>query len=290
MHIKYQVLAILILGGLLTACGGGEEDKKDRDPQGPTAPPPQALSPAAARPPLPADLPMGRVTRVIDGQRLELSDGQQLRLIGISVPQAGQTLHSEATAFTRDLVEGQTVGLELSTSNPSLPDQTWAYVWVGDRLLNWEIVKAGYANRDARPPLVQYDAYLIQAEKSAIQASLGIWNLQSSGIEVTNLFADAPGEDGNNLAEEYVQLGNTSGGDLSLNGYTLYDASREHIYTFGDYVLPPGQRVKIRSGCGSAAWLEVYWCADGPVWDNQQETVFVADAEGKLAAYLVRGQ
>jgi micrococcal nuclease len=59
-----------------------------------------------------------KVARVIDGDTLQLSTGETVRLIGVDTPetkdprQPVQHFGKEATAFTRQLVEGKPVHLE----------------------------------------------------------------------------------------------------------------------------------------------------------------------------------
>jgi Staphylococcal nuclease homologue len=66
----------------------------------------------------PAQSPTVLVTRVIDGDTLELSTGEKVRLIGVDTPETKdprkpvQYFGKEATAFTKQLVEGKPVRLE----------------------------------------------------------------------------------------------------------------------------------------------------------------------------------
>jgi LPXTG-motif cell wall-anchored protein len=52
------------------------------------------------------------VTRVIDGDTVELSNGEQVRLIGIDAPETGSACAATATATLRQLVERQLVRLK----------------------------------------------------------------------------------------------------------------------------------------------------------------------------------
>ena len=96
-----------------------------------------------------------RVDRVIDGDTIDVSGGRRVRLIGINTPEQGEYLYDEATAFTRDLLEGKDVGLEPGTETIDQFDRELHYVWIGDNLANYEIIRAGFANRYSIPPNTQ---------------------------------------------------------------------------------------------------------------------------------------
>src|SRR3989344_4938496 len=58
------------------------------------------------------DLITAEVTRVIDGDTLELSTGEKVRLLGINTPEKGSTNYLEAKKFTENLVLNKTVRKE----------------------------------------------------------------------------------------------------------------------------------------------------------------------------------
>ncbi len=47
----------------------------------------------------------GVVDRVIDGDTVEMSTGQTIRIIGVDTPEAGQPCYAEATAALRAMVQ-----------------------------------------------------------------------------------------------------------------------------------------------------------------------------------------
>lgn len=51
------------------------------------------------------------VSRVLDGDTVELTDGRRVRVIGIDAPETGECYADEATEYLRSLVEGQPVML-----------------------------------------------------------------------------------------------------------------------------------------------------------------------------------
>lgn len=76
----------------------------------PTTLPLTTVPPATAPPPPPAG-PGSRVVGIVDGDTLDVSSGERVRLIGIDTPEIGQCGYAEATATLRDLVGGRAVTL-----------------------------------------------------------------------------------------------------------------------------------------------------------------------------------
>jgi micrococcal nuclease len=138
-----------------------------------------------------------------------------------------------------------------------------------------------------------------EAEATAREAGTGLWACATdtaagatatatSGstdgrVRVVEVNADAPGDDNENLGEEYVVLENTGEEPLDLSGWTVSDEAA-HTYTFGDVTLDPGERVTLHTGSGTDSGESVYWGRSGAVWNNDGDTVTVRDADGDVVA------
>jgi len=86
-----------------------------------------------------------KVTRVLDGDTIEIESGERVKYLGINAPESGQPFFTEATRENERLVAGRTVALEFDVQTQDRYKRLLAYVWVGDVLVNEEIVKNGYA-------------------------------------------------------------------------------------------------------------------------------------------------
>lgn len=283
------ILIALLLIGLITAC----EPAADDNPSSPTQAPVSNGANnnfAENKPVRPADLPTAQVVDVIDGDTIELSGGRRVRLIGINTPEREEPLYDAASRFTQNLLQGQTVGLEPGVEPVDQYDRELMYVWVGDQLANYEIVRAGYASRFTVPPNIQYDAYIEQAERRAIEDQIGLWERAVATLDIIFLVWDAPGPDDENPNGEYVQIRNTSANPVSLSGYRLNDAA-SNVFIFPAFTLNAGQQINVYSGCGNDTNNALYWCAEGAVWNNSGDTAFLTDAEGKyIDHYEIEGQ
>ncbi|WP_160140963.1 thermonuclease family protein [Bacillus sp. SLBN-3] len=84
---------------------------------------------------------------------------------------------NEATEFTRDLLDGKTVYLELDTSPRDPYDRLLAYVYLEDgRMYQEVILKEGLAKIMAIKPNVKYQSQFESIEQEAKDQSLNLWS------------------------------------------------------------------------------------------------------------------
>lgn len=124
-----------------------------------------------------------RVKRVIDGDTIELEDGQKVRYIGIDTPEsvdprrAVQCFGKEASAFNRALVEGQRVRLEKDVSDTDKYGRLLRFVYLEDgTLVNERLVVEGYALASPYAPDISKKDLFAAAEIQARQAERGLWS------------------------------------------------------------------------------------------------------------------
>jgi micrococcal nuclease len=153
-------------------------------------------APAADAPRMPAGLPRARVTRVIDGDTVDVvvTVGRtRVRLIGVDTPElhggrkldrdaarsrrskaAIQALGREAAAYTRRRLLGRTIALEYDVQRHDRYGRTLAYVWLADgTLFNLELLRVGQARLMTVPPNVRHVDALRNAAREARAAGRG---------------------------------------------------------------------------------------------------------------------
>lgn len=129
------------------------------------------------------------VLRVIDGDTIEIDLGgkaTKVRLIGVDTP---ETVHPskpverfgrEASAFTKELLEGRRVTLEYDQQRTDRYGRTLAYVHYRHgkevRCANLEIVRRGYGFAYTKYPFAQEKMEAARAaEKEAREHKRGLW-------------------------------------------------------------------------------------------------------------------
>lgn len=121
------------------------------------------------------------VTRVIDGDTIELANGEKVRYIGVDTPELHhpqkevEYYAQEAYEANRRLVEGERVRLELDAEERDRYGRILAYVYVDDLMVNEWLVANGYARVATFPPNVEYAERFLQLEREARQAKVGLW-------------------------------------------------------------------------------------------------------------------
>ena len=227
----------------------------------------------------------GLVTSVIDGDTIKVDVAgveTRVRLIGMDTPETGEPFASEAKAALQTLVGGRTVRLEQDVTTIDQYGRMLAYVWVGSRMANAELLRQGLATLYTVPPNVKYTSVLQAAQDEAQAAKRGIWAAPSgSPIEVVSANYDAPGDDNFNLNAEYISFRVLVSG--TLLGYAIEDAAGHH-YDFPDRVFSAGQVFKLHTGSGTDSQTDLYWGMSSAVWNNGGDTVMVLDAQGHVVS------
>lgn len=151
--------------------------------------------PSQTQPRAPATLPSlsidveVQVLRVIDGDTIEVSlNGRSytVRYIGVDTPETvdpnrpAQPFGIEASNKNKTLVAGKTVRLEKDVSETDRYGRLLRYVYVGNILVNAELVRLGYAQVATYPPDVKYQNLFLQLQSEAREANRGLWGLDAS--------------------------------------------------------------------------------------------------------------
>lgn len=129
-----------------------------------------------------ANLEQALVSKVVDGDTIQLSDGRKVRYIGIDTPEtvhpskAVECYGQEASAKNKELILGKTVGLEKDVSDTDRYGRLLRYVYLDDVMINDLLVKEGYARVSTYPPDVKYQAIFSASEKIAQEQNLGLWS------------------------------------------------------------------------------------------------------------------
>lgn len=122
-----------------------------------------------------------KVARVIDGDTIELENGERVRYIGIDTPETVdprrpvQCFGVESSKKNKELMEGRSVRLEKDITNRDKYNRLLRYVWVGDTFVNLELVKQGFAQSYSYPPDIKYQNQFVAAQKEAREAKSGLW-------------------------------------------------------------------------------------------------------------------
>jgi micrococcal nuclease len=125
------------------------------------------------------------VVRVVDGDtaQMELDNGgeEAVRFIGVDTPESvapGQRVEcfgKKASRFTTGLLEGERVELRFGAERRDVYDRLLAYVYLGDRFVNAELVRLGFARTLEIAPNVAHAEQFARLQQAAANAGRGLW-------------------------------------------------------------------------------------------------------------------
>jgi len=222
------------------------------------------------------------VTRVLDGDTVELDNGRRARYIGVNAPEQGQAFYEQAKEANRELVERRQVLLEFDIATYDRYGRWLVYVYVDGYFVNYELVRRGFANPYTLPPNVKYEELLSEGQREAREEGVGLWASVEMLLRITHIEADAPGDDNENPNGEWIQITNEGASPIDLGACTLGDEAN-HVYVFDPRQLAAGATVRLHSGQGQDTGEDLYWGFVGrSVWNNSGDTAYLRDPQGNL--------
>jgi micrococcal nuclease len=242
--------------------------------------------------PMVAGAEMAVVMAITDGDTVEVDWGggrERLRLIGVNSPESGECWADEAGRVLEALMPvGSEVGMTVDRSDRDQFDRLLRYLWVGSMSVNEELVRRGAAISRRYPPDTALAARLDGAQDEAEAAERGQWAPDACGptaqaeLVIDQVFWDAPGNDNENLNEEWIRISNAGDGLVDMTGWGIKDESASHRYQFPPgFVLAPAEAVTVYTGCGENFDKDLYWCKTGSaIWNNDGDTAFLTDPNG----------
>src|SRR3989304_6584020 len=86
-----------------------------------------------------------KVKRVIDGDTIELANGQIVRFVGVNAPDNGEPFEEEATEANQKLVQGKTLTFEYDAYTSDRFGRVLAYTIIGGKNVSVELARLGLA-------------------------------------------------------------------------------------------------------------------------------------------------
>lgn len=116
-----------------------------------------------------------RVVSIRDGDTIELEDGRAVRYLGIDTPERGRPGADSASIFNSEFVLGKVVRLEYGEERLDRYGRTLAFVFLDDRMVNLELVKAGWAWCYFFEKNMNYSDQFVRAIREAMESRRGLW-------------------------------------------------------------------------------------------------------------------
>jgi micrococcal nuclease len=136
------------------------------------------------------------VSRVVDGDTVELKDGRKVRLIGVNTPESTtrtEEYGKEASNYTTEKLEGKTVWLQKDVSETDRYNRFLRLIWleipkddmneeeIRTKMFNADLVLSGYAEPSTYNPDVKYSEYFVKFAREARENGTGLWAYGENG-------------------------------------------------------------------------------------------------------------
>lgn len=133
--------------------------------------------------PRPAPDGLIRVVKVVDGDTIEIDNGEHVRYVGINTPEtvdprrAPQCFGKEASDYNKQLLSDGFVRLERDISDKDKYGRLLRYVYASDgTFINLALVRNGYAQVSTYPPDITHAKEFTSAQAQARAEGLGLWS------------------------------------------------------------------------------------------------------------------
>jgi micrococcal nuclease len=136
------------------------------------------------------------VSRVVDGDTVELKDGRKVRFIGVNTPESTtrtEEYGKEASTYTTEKLEGKTVWLQKDVSETDRYNRSLRLIWldipqddmseeeIRSKMFNADLVLKGYAEPSTYNPDVKYSDYFVKFAREAREKQTGLWAYGENG-------------------------------------------------------------------------------------------------------------
>lgn len=97
-------------------------------------------------------------------------------------------------------------------------------------------------------------------------------------VIIADIFYDGAGT---SEPDEYVEIQNVDYELIQLKGWILHDIEN-HVFTFPDFVIKPGQICRIYTNEIHSETCEFSYASEAAIWNNDGDTAYLRDAYGTL--------
>ncbi len=127
-----------------------------------------------------------QVTKVIDGDTVELTGGERLRLLFIDTPERGEPYYDSASALVTALALGKFGDLRFGKRKRDGYGRLLATLFIDTININRELLHRGFANLYLFPDNLKDSSVnrqvleLLEAQREALTAKRGLWSIERS--------------------------------------------------------------------------------------------------------------
>lgn len=221
------------------------------------------------------------VSRIVDGDTIELANGDLVRLIGVDTPEKDQLYYKEVLNQMGKL-EGKIVRLEKDKTNKDRYGRYLRYVFLDDHFVNLELIRSGLAYVYIVSPDKKYEKEFIEAEAIARANEIGIWKRSeySECVTLESFHYNAKGDDTENLQDEFFVIKNNCENEIRAKDWKVRNTY--NTFRLPEFSFASNQDLKIISGSGENSEKEIFLGTERPIWNNKGDVLYLKDGSGSV--------
>ncbi|MEM2873842.1 MAG: thermonuclease family protein [Candidatus Nanoarchaeia archaeon] len=224
------------------------------------------------------------VMKILDGDTVQLVNGDKVRFVGINTPEKGLKWSAEAAQLTTKLSENG-IMLARDVEDKDQYGRLLRYAFTEDKFINAELVRQGLATIYPVEPNTKYSTLFSCLEQEAKKNKRGLWSSTANYNIKLEVSYDAPGNDNENLNGEFVIIKNEDARTINIDKWSIKDQAT-HFYYFKNISLEPNMQIILYTGSGIDTKTELYWNSKEPIWNNAGDTAFLFDENGDLVTLI----
>lgn len=218
------------------------------------------------------------VERVIDGDTIVTTSNEHVRMLGINAPETSskEKYSGEAKQFLTNTINNKTVNLEISGKD--LYNRTLAYIFLGDKNINKNMVENGFANFYFPEGRDEYYNEFKKAWSKCLDSNKNL--CEKSSDKCANCIELG----GLDYRSQEIFLYNNCIFSCNLQGWWIKDEGRKE-FVFQNFMLASNQNVTIKVGNRTSNSTVLYWNGYDYVWTKTGDTLFLRDNQSKLVLW-----
>lgn len=190
-----------------------------------------------------------------------------------------------ASAMTKNRLLGERVTLKFDSEadRRGTYGRLLAYVYIDGENYNLKLIEHGHAR--VYDSTFSKSEEFYAAEDDAQSSGIGVWACtdpasQLGEVTIERFYPDPPGDDNDNLNEEYVVLQNRRSTSVDLSSWRMEDAAGYDYDVPSGFSLASGETVTLHTETGSDTANHLYWDHTSAIWNNAGDTGYLYDEHG----------
>lgn len=176
---------------------------------------------------------------VVDGDTMDIQfengKEERVRLVLVDTPETKhptkpvQPFGPEASAFTKEMLAGKNVQVELDVQERDQYGRILAYVYIDGKMFNELLLEKGLARVAVFPPNTRYVDEFYAIQKKAQEAKLGIWSIEDYVTDNGYIVQEETGEN-QSSTNTNIDCQNPIKGNINSKGEKIYHVPGGQYY------------------------------------------------------------